>query len=259
MSKLDGKVCIITGAGSGMGRATALRFAAEGARVVTVGRSGAEQDTAAAIGESALGIRADVTVAEDMKAVVDRTVAVYGRLDVLCAAAGIHGDIAMIPEYQEESFEHVMRVNLHGVWLSMKYAIPAMLASGGGAIVNWGSLGGLIGASAISPYLASKGGVIQITKGAALEYGPSGIRANVLCPGFVVTPMHKQGAEAMQLASKEAREAAMNMGDLAMRSALRRSGAAEEVAAVAAFLASDDASFVTGAVIPVDGGWLAGG
>jgi NAD(P)-dependent dehydrogenase (short-subunit alcohol dehydrogenase family) len=259
MKMLDGKVCVITGAGSGMGRATALRFADEGARVVAVGHSGSEQETAKAIGESALGMRGDVSVADDMKSVVERTMAAHGRLDVLCCAAGIHGDFALTPDYDEETFDRVIGVNLRGVWLSMKYAIPAMLETGGGSIVNWGSLGGIFAAPAITAYLASKGAVHQITKGVALEYGPHGIRANVLCPGFVVTPMHERGAEAMGAATDEVREAVGNMGDLAERAALRRAGTSEEIAAVAAFLACDDASFVTGAVIPVDGGWLAGG
>jgi NAD(P)-dependent dehydrogenase (short-subunit alcohol dehydrogenase family) len=141
----------------------------------------------------------------------------------------------------------------------MRHALPMMAARGGGAIVNWASLGGLIGVPAMSPYLASKGAVVQVTRGAALEYGRHGVRVNAVCPGHIETPMTERVGEAFGRASAAAREStARLMDDNAARGALGRNGTADEVAAVAAFLASDDASFLTGVALPVDGGRLAG-
>lgn len=257
--RFDGRVAIVTGAGSGMGRATALRLAAEGATVVAADISGDERATASVVGDRAVAVGCDVTREADWRALVDGTVERFGRLDVLCNVAGITGEIALIAEATVEDFDRVLDVNLRGVWLGMRHALPAMVAGGGGAIVNWASLGGLIGVPAMSPYLASKGGVVQVTRGAALEYGRHGVRVNAVCPGHIETPMTEQVGAAFARASEAAREStARLMADNATRGALGRNGTADEVAAAAAFLASDDASFLTGVALPVDGGRLAG-
>lgn len=245
MGLLDGKVAFITGAGSGMAKASARIFVREGAKVVAADISGAEKDTAAELGEAVVPVHCDVTREADVEAAVQRTLDEFGRVDVVLNVAGIGG-----PEKLEDlsmaDYDRVMDVNLRGVLLGMKYGIRAMLNNDrGGAIVNWSSVGGL-GASGFgtATYSSSKAAVIAATKAGAVEYGSKNIRVNAICPGFILT-------EIMGAAGRE------HFPEMFEKAALGRAGEPYEVAEVAAFLASDRASFVSGAIIPVDGAWSA--
>jgi NAD(P)-dependent dehydrogenase (short-subunit alcohol dehydrogenase family) len=250
MGKLDGKVAVITGAASGIGRATALLFAEEGAKVVVAdwdeakGRKTAEEIRAA--GGEATFVRVDVSRPEDVQAMVETAVRDYGRLDVIFNNAGVEGEQAPTADCTLDNWERVININLRGVFLGMKYAIPHML-NGGGVIINNASVAGLVGFRGIPAYCASKGGVIQLTRAAALEYAPQGIRVNAICPGVIWTPMVERFAST----SDEARAALEAMEPIG------RFGQPEEVARLALFLASDDSSFCTGAPFIVDGGFVA--
>jgi NAD(P)-dependent dehydrogenase (short-subunit alcohol dehydrogenase family) len=243
MGSLEGRVAVVTGAGSGMGKASVKVFVREGAKVVAGDISGAEKDTAAEVGEGVLPVHCDVTQETDVEAMIRHAVEEFGRLDVVCNVAGIAEGV-MVTDLTMEHYDRTMDVDLRGVLLGMKHGIRAMLEAGnGGAIVNWSSVGGLGGSPYTAVYNAAKHGVIGATKCAAVEYGAQGIRVNALCPGFIHTeimgahPEHSPG--------------------ILEKAALGRGGQPHEVAEVAAFLASDRASFVSGAVIPVDGGWSA--
>ena len=248
MGLLDGKVAVITGAGSGMAKASTKVFVREGAKVVAADISGAEKDTAAEVGHDVLPVHCDVTREADVAALFEAAMAEFGRVDAVLNVAGI-GAPTPITDVTMEDYDKVMDVDLRGVLLGMKYGIRAMLAredesDAGGAIVNWSSIGGLNASMATSVYSAAKAGVIAATKAAAIEYGAKGIRANAICPGIILTEiMGAAGAE--------------HFPELLEKAALGRPGQPPEVAEVAAFLASDKASFVSGAIIPVDGGWSA--
>jgi 3-oxoacyl-[acyl-carrier protein] reductase len=250
--KLANKIALITGAGSGMGRIASLLFAQEGATIAAIDiDEKAAQETARMIeagGGKALAVKADVSKSADAQAMVAATVEKLGAPNILYNNAGIEGKAASIVRLAEEDFDRVIAINLRGVWLGMKYTLPHMISNGGGAIVNTASIAGLVGLRNSSAYCAAKAGVIALTRVAALENGRHNIRVNAICPGAIDTPMVSriQGGSAMS-------ERAINR-----ISTLGRIGKPEEIAKMALFLASDDASFATGAPFVVDGGWTIG-
>jgi NAD(P)-dependent dehydrogenase (short-subunit alcohol dehydrogenase family) len=250
--KLANKVALITGAGSGMGRVASLLFAQEGATISAIDvDEKAAQETVRMIeaaGGKGLAVKADVSKSADAQAMVAATVEKLGALNIVYNNAGIEGKAQRIVELADEDFDRVIAINLRGVWLGMKYALPHMVKGGGGSIVNTASIAGLVGLRNSSAYCAAKAGVIAITKVAALEYGRYNIRVNAICPGAIDTPMvtRIQGGNAM---SERA---------VSRISTLGRIGKPEEIAKMALFLASDDSSFATGAPFIVDGGWTIG-
>jgi len=255
MTLLTGKSALITGAGAGIGRATAMRFAKEGARVLISDidpKGGAETlELVRDAGGDASFFQADVANATDVAAMVEHAVSKYGRLDCAVNNAGIEGRIVPLTEQTEADFDRVLSVNLRGVFLCLRAEISAMLKTGGGAIVNLSSVAGLIGFPGLSPYVASKHGVNGLTKNAALEFAPKGIRVNSVCPGGIDTRMLDSLAEQASGGSQSTSEM------MAPLHPLGRIGTAEEVASLIAWLCSDSASFVTGAHVPVDGGYVA--
>lgn len=244
--RLESKVAVITGAGSGMGKAMAEMFVAEGARVVCADRSGKQDEVAAAIGDSAIAVHADVAVSADVQNMISAAETAFGRLDVLCNNAGFGGPIMPLAEQSEETFDNVHAVNLRGVFLGMKYGIPALLRSGGGSIVNTASAVALSGWKGHSVYAAAKAGVVQLTKFAALDYAEQGIRVNAVCPGITWTGLVAQSAEHPVPPA----DAQVPPG-----TPMNRWGLASEIATAALFLASDESSYITGAALPVDGGY----
>jgi NAD(P)-dependent dehydrogenase (short-subunit alcohol dehydrogenase family) len=242
MGELEGKVAVITGAGSGMGRASAEVFVREGARVLALDISGREDETADAFGDAVVAHKCDMTDESQVEAAFARALDTFGRVDAVLNSAGIAGACALADVTMEE-YDRIMDVDLRGVLLGTKHAIRAMLPTGGGSIVNWSSTGG-VNASPMptSVYGAAKAGVIHVTKAAAVEYGPEGIRANAIVPGFIETEM------------SGGKGAAERHPDIVKNAALRRAGQPEEVAELAAFLCSDRSGYITGAVIPIDGG-----
>ena len=245
--RFTGKSVLVTGAGSGIGRATAIAFAEEGARVVVcdVSEEGghATVGTARERGAEAVFVRADVSKSADCAAMVAQAVASYGRLDIAFNNAGINIAVASTADIDESEWARLIAINLTGVFLSMKHEIPAMKRNGAGVIINTASVGGLIGTAGIAPYCASKHGVIGLTRSAALEYIREGIRINAICPGGTRTPMLETWFSNPEI--ERAITAQIPNGRIA---------APEEIARAVLFLASDDASFMVGHPLTVDGG-----
>jgi len=240
--RLDGKVAVITGAGSGMARAACEVFVREGAKVLAADVSGRQEETAAALGDAVVAFQCDVTDESSVESMFAAARESFGRVDAVLNVAGVAG-AQPLAEITLDEYDRVMDVDLRGVMLGTKHGIKAMIPTGGGAIVNWSSIGGMNGSTMpTSVYSAAKAGVIAFTKAAAIEYGTRGIRANAICPGFIETEMSGGPGAAERFPA------------LVQGSALKRGGQPEEVAELAAFLASDRASFITGAIIPIDGG-----
>jgi NAD(P)-dependent dehydrogenase (short-subunit alcohol dehydrogenase family) len=254
--RVDGKVALVTGGASGIGRATALTFAREGAKLVIADmHEDGGQQTVHMITENggeAIFVKTNVTQATEVEVLISKTVETYGRLDCAHNNAGISGagiggeQRAPTAEYPEERWHQVIAINLTGVWLCMKYEIAQMLKHGGGTIVNTASVAGLVGLPGNCAYVASKHGVVGLTKTAALEYAKQGIRVNCVCPGYIQTPMTAAGMQdpermALMLASEP----------------VGRMGKPEEIAEAVVWLCSDAASFVTGHTMTVDGGYVA--
>jgi NAD(P)-dependent dehydrogenase (short-subunit alcohol dehydrogenase family) len=256
MRRLENRVALVTGAGSGIGRAVALRFASEGALVAGLDLSAAGlEETAAAIraaGGEALGLTCDLTHPEQVQAAVARAASHFGRLDALFNGAGAsgrrHGD-GPVDECTPEGWDWTISVNLTSIFLVCKHAVPHLLETRG-AVVNLASVLGMVGGDedfATHAYAASKAGIIGLSRAMAAYYAPRGLRVNVIAPGLIATPMSRRAQESEQI-----------RGRLAQLQPLTGAmGLPEDVAAAAAYLASEDARFVTGVVLPVDGGWTA--
>lgn len=249
--QFDGKVALVTGASSGIGRASALAFAREGAKVVVadVAEDGGKETVRMieAAGSEAAFAQADVTQASDVQRLIEKVVETYGRLDFAHNNAGILGELGPTANCTEENWDRVIATNLKSVWLCMRQEIPQMLSQGGGAIVNTSSAAGLIAFPALPAYVASKHGVAGVTKAAALEYARSSIRVNAVCPGYIDTPL----------------VAAVGGGDPSLDAAasglvpVGRVGKPEEVAEAVVWLCSDGASYVTGHTMSIDGAMTA--
>jgi NAD(P)-dependent dehydrogenase (short-subunit alcohol dehydrogenase family) len=249
--QFSNKVAFVTGASTGIGRATALEFAKHGAKVAVVDVN----DDAALytvkkieeMGSKAIFIKCDVSNSSQVKASIDKTVSTFGRIDFAYNNAGIEGAQSLTADTTEENWDRVIDINLKGIWLCMKYQIPIMLKQGGGSIVNCASIAGLVGFQGIAPYDASKHGVIGLTQTAALEYAKQNIRINAVCPGVIKTPMIDRFTKGSAEVEKQ----------FAASEPIGRLGQPEEIASAVMWLSSGASSFVTGQALAVDGGWVA--
>lgn len=244
--RLEGKHAVITGAGSGMGRAMAELFAAEGAQVLCADISGQEDDVARSLGNAGVPFRADVSLSADVQAMIAAAQEAFGRIDILVNNAGIAQMPVPMHEHSEELFDRIIAVNMKSVFLGMKYGIAAMLKTGGGSIVNTASAAGLTAWKGTTSYGAAKAGVVQLSKIAAVDYAEHNIRVNAICPGYVWTSILPGMGD-----TRAPPEGTPNPPG----APIERWALAEEIAAAALFLASDEASFVTGTAFPVDGGY----
>lgn len=251
MINFAGKVALVTGGTSGIGRATAIAYAQEQAKVVVAGRRVEEgQETVRLIkdaGGDAVFVQADITQESDVKAMVDRAISVFGRLDIAFNNAGTLGENLSLIEQADSEYDRMMNVNVKGVWLSMKYEIAQMLKQGSGAIVNTSSILGVIAMPSVPLYTASKYAVVGLTKAAALQYAKSGIRINAVGPGAIETDMFEKATGGQD-------EVKAYMASL---HPMGRVGQPSEVASAVVWLSSDSASFVTGEILMVDGGYVA--
>ncbi|MDB5581458.1 MAG: dehydrogenase, short-chain alcohol dehydrogenase like protein [Bradyrhizobium sp.] len=251
MRRFEGKIALVTGGHRGLGRETAILFAKEGAKVVVVDIVDAASTVAAieTTGGEAMFVKADVTDAAQVRAMVEKTVDAYGRLDILYNNAAILGNMVPLAEMVEEDFDRTMAVNVRGVFLGMKYGIRQMLKQGGGVIINCGSVSCFVADSDNADYLASKGAVMMLTKGGALEYAQQNIRINAVCPGPMRTSLLEDAAKRMnQTVDEFAKGQNWNLP-------IGRVADPVEVAKIVLFLASDDASYMVGALVSVDGGY----
>ncbi len=253
MARLDDKVAVITGAASGIGRATAVRFASEGAAVVVADLNGQGGEETVAeckrAGGRAVFQKVDVLSEAEIKATVDRAVSDFGKLNVIFNNAGLAGAVGRIEETTAENWDRTLAILLRAVFLGMKYAVPAMRQAGGGSIISTASIAGLRGGAGPHAYSAAKAAVINLTRSVALEVGKDRIRVNCICPGGINTPLIYNNVPG-----------GFEVADQFLKSiqAIPRAGAAADIAAMAAFLASDDAEWITGTAMVVDGGFTAG-
>ncbi|MGH7781821.1 MAG: SDR family NAD(P)-dependent oxidoreductase [Candidatus Binataceae bacterium] len=249
MGKLNGKVAVITGAASGMGRATALLFAKEGAAVVLTDLNSQGGETAvaecAAAGGRAVFQRTDVTSEADIKSAVERAVKEYGRLDIMYNNAGVAGAVGPIDKVAAADFDKTIAILLRAAFLGMKYSIPAMRKSGGGSIISTASVAGLRGVGFLAAYSAAKAAVVNLTEAVAIEVGHDKIRVNCICPGGVNTPLIHRGRPGAEAAAEK---------NMARMQPIARAGHPEDIAKMALFLASDDSEWITGTAMVVDGG-----
>lgn len=243
------KVIIVTGGSFGIGKATAIAFAKQGAKIV-IADWAENPETIAFIkdlGNDVIFIKCDVSRSDEVKSMVEKTIATFGRLDYAFNNAGIEGNTALTPDCTEDNWDKTIAINLKGVWLCMKYEIPEMLKQGKGVIINCSSVAGLVGFEGLPAYVASKHGVVGLTKTAALECAKHGIRINAVCPGVIQTPM----IDRLTGKKKEAIEQYTALEPMG------RFGQPEEIANAVLWLCSDEASFVTGHGMAVDGGFVA--
>jgi len=242
--RLEGKVAVVTGAGSGIGAATAKAFHREGAKVVAADVSGLQEDVAKELGEGCLAIHADVSKGEDVRKMLAAAVEAFGRIDILHNNAGIDGAVAHTGEYEEADFDKVWSINGRGVFLGLRYAIPIMLETGGGSIINTASMASMVAFPGMPAYCAAKAAVVMLTKNAAAEYASRGIRVNAISPGPIRTAITDSLPPELIKGVVDA-------------TPIGRFGDPSEVANLALFLASDESSFITGSEMLIDGAYTA--